>query len=79
MTDPVQAALWLIVASVTVLALCLGGTLIAAGLFQVPARRRAQTKRPANGQFTAAPGAAGTSVVGAPRQGAAHGGAAEPR
>ena len=39
MTDPAQAALWLGVAAVTDLVLCLGGTFIAVGLWRRPAPR----------------------------------------
>lgn len=37
MTDPVHAALWLVIAVVTMLDLCLGGTLVAEGMCRWPA------------------------------------------
>jgi hypothetical protein len=42
MTDPAQAMLWLLAATITVLVICLGGTLMAAGLWprRSPGRRR---------------------------------------
>jgi hypothetical protein len=49
-TDPVQAALWLVVAAVTVLILCLGGTLIAAGLVHRPAPHGPRSRQPATKQ-----------------------------
>lgn len=52
MTDPDQAALWLAVVAVAVLVLCLGGTLLAAGLLRRPARQPAQSPRPATRQVS---------------------------
>ena len=75
MTDPVHAALWLTVAAVTVLVLCLGGTLIAAGMWSWPEARRTQ---PARGmaRVIAAPAGADASDRHAPpdrdRRGTAH-------
>jgi hypothetical protein len=39
MTDPLQATLWLVAAAVTVLILCVGGTLLAAGIWRWPSGR----------------------------------------
>ena len=42
MTDPVQATVWLIVAAVTVLILCVGGTFFSAGIWRWPTARSAR-------------------------------------
>jgi len=52
MTDPVHATLWLIVAAVLVL--CLGGTLIAAGLWRRPDPQRGELPRRGIGEAIAA-------------------------
>jgi len=54
MTDPVHATLWLIVAAVLVLVLCLGGTLIAAGLWRRPDPQRGELPRRGIGEAIAA-------------------------
>jgi hypothetical protein len=55
MTDPVQAALWLAIAAVTVLVLSLGGTLIAAGICRWPAPLSVNLQR-RRGPATQSPG-----------------------
>ncbi len=66
MIDPVHATLWLIVAAVLVLVLCLGGTLIAAGLWRGPDPQSAELPQRGIGEAIAA----ATSDLHAPPDGA---------